>query len=211
MNYVELINKFWKLDETWQFTCIETRLYFYLLKTANSLGWVDDWTHSDDRTAANVGVAKNTLKNSRNRLAQAGLIAFKKGGQGFANKTRYQILTAKPAPRQIPKQIPIPIAEDAPLINKQNINQTNKETSKEKPQCFSPPTQEQVEEYCRSRNNNVDAQKFVDFYTAKDWMIGRNKMKNWQASVRTWERKESGYVHPAASHNTENMNDDERW
>ena len=39
MTYIELINNFWFLDEDWQFTCCETRLYFYLLKTANRLGW----------------------------------------------------------------------------------------------------------------------------------------------------------------------------
>lgn len=47
MTYIELINNFWELDEDWQFTCCETRLYFYLLKTANRLGWVDSWTRSD--------------------------------------------------------------------------------------------------------------------------------------------------------------------
>ena len=46
MTYIELINNFWFLDEDWQFTCCETRLYFYLLKTANRLGWVDSWTRS---------------------------------------------------------------------------------------------------------------------------------------------------------------------
>ena len=211
MNYIELVNKFWELDEAWQFTCTETRLYFYILKTANRLGWVDSWTHSDERTAANVGVSKNTLKTSRNRLAQAELITFKRGGQGHANKTRYQLLTAMPASKRTAKPAPLPAANNMPLLNKQDINQTEKETGKEKPTAFSPPTLEQVETYCQSRINSVDAQKFVDFYTAKNWMIGRNKMKDWQASVRTWEHRESEYVHPAANHNAKNVNDDERW
>ena len=53
---------------------------------------------------------------------------------------------------------------------------------------FSPPTVEEVEEYCIERNNNVDAQSFVDFYTSKGWMVGKNKMKDWKSAVRTWER-----------------------
>ena len=56
---------------------------------------------------------------------------------------------------------------------------------------FKPPTLQEVQEYCRERNNKVDAQSFVDFYESKDWMVGKNKMKDWRASVRTWERRET--------------------
>ena len=55
---------------------------------------------------------------------------------------------------------------------------------------FVPPTVEEVSEYCRERGNNVDAQCFVDFYSSKGWYIGKSKMRDWKASVRTWERKE---------------------
>lgn len=55
---------------------------------------------------------------------------------------------------------------------------------------FIPPTVEEVSEYCRERGNNVDAQCFVDFYSSKGWYVGKSKMRDWKASVRTWERKE---------------------
>jgi hypothetical protein len=45
-----------------------------------------------------------------------------------------------------------------------------------------------VTEYCKERNNKVDPQSFVDFYTAKGWMVGKNKMRDWKAAVRTWEQ-----------------------
>lgn len=53
---------------------------------------------------------------------------------------------------------------------------------------FLEPTIEEVQAYCRERNNRVDAEMFVNFYSAKGWMIGRNKMKNWKSAVHTWER-----------------------
>lgn len=56
---------------------------------------------------------------------------------------------------------------------------------------FTPPTLEEVEDYCLERNNGIDAQTFIDFYSSKGWMIGKNKMKDWKASVRTWERSRS--------------------
>lgn len=55
---------------------------------------------------------------------------------------------------------------------------------------FTIPTVEQVAEYCLERRNAVDAQRFVDHYTANGWKVGRNQMKDWKASVRTWEKNE---------------------
>ena len=37
--------------------------------------------------------------------------------------------------------------------------------------------------------NNIDAENFLDFYESKGWMVGKNKMKDWKAAVRTWEKK----------------------
>ena len=54
---------------------------------------------------------------------------------------------------------------------------------------FTPPTIEEVKEYCAERQNDVDPERFVNFYTAKGWMVGKNKMKDWKACVRTWEKK----------------------
>ena len=54
---------------------------------------------------------------------------------------------------------------------------------------FTPPTVSEVEEYCQERQNRIDAQSFVDFYESKGWMVGKNKMKDWKAAIRTWERQ----------------------
>jgi hypothetical protein len=55
---------------------------------------------------------------------------------------------------------------------------------------------DEVTAYCRERENQVDAQKFVDFYTSKGWKVGDQGMKDWKACVRTWERKDSGGFAP---------------
>ena len=54
---------------------------------------------------------------------------------------------------------------------------------------FTPPTVDDVKAYCEERKNNIDAQTFVDFYTSKGWKIGKNSMKDWKATVRTWEQR----------------------
>ena len=53
---------------------------------------------------------------------------------------------------------------------------------------FKPPSVDEVRAYCCERMNNVNAEAFVDFYESKGWMVGKNKMKDWKAAVRTWEK-----------------------
>lgn len=54
---------------------------------------------------------------------------------------------------------------------------------------FAPPSFDQVSEYCAERSNGIDPQAFIDFYESKGWMIGKNKMKDWKAAIRTWEQR----------------------
>lgn len=55
---------------------------------------------------------------------------------------------------------------------------------------FSPPTVDQVRAYCTEKGYAVDPDRFVDYYTSNGWRVGKNKMKDWKAAVRTWNRKE---------------------
>lgn len=55
---------------------------------------------------------------------------------------------------------------------------------------FVPPTLEEVTAYVRERGSKVDPQYFVDFYTAKGWMTGKTRMKDWKAACRNAERWE---------------------
>ena len=76
-------------------------------------------------------------------------------------------------------------------INNTSINK--KENIKRK---FTKPTIEEIEEYCKERNNGINAEAFYDFYESKDWYVGKNKMKNWKACVRTWEQRTKKEVKP---------------
>lgn len=75
--------------------------------------------------------------------------------------------------------------------NEQSREEKSREEKINNRERFTPPTVEEVSRYCQERNNEVDAQMFVNFYESKGWMIGKNRMKDWKASVRTWERKNS--------------------
>lgn len=78
------------------------------------------------------------------------------------------------------------------LHNNINIDNTNNNINNNiSEKRFKPPTVDEVRAYCIERHNNVDAERFIDYYTANGWKVGKNTMKDWKAAVRTWER--NGY------------------
>lgn len=76
-------------------------------------------------------------------------------------------------------------------IEQQGVRPKRKTTPKPPTNTrFVPPTVEEVAAYCKERGNGIDPEAFVDFYTSKGWKIGSNQMKDWKATVRTWEKRQ---------------------
>ena len=78
----------------------------------------------------------------------------------------------------------------------EDIRPTKEKTPTESKRKFSPPSLEEVREYCRQRKNAVKPEAFVDFYTSKGWMVGKTPMKDWKAAVRNWEHHEKPAAEP---------------
>lgn len=49
-----------------------------------------------------------------------------------------------------------------------------------------PPTTDEVSKYCLSEGIDVNASRFVDYYTSKGWTVGNQPMIDWKAAVRRW-------------------------
>ena len=79
------------------------------------------------------------------------------------------------------KTPPPPVAPPPSPANNEPVKRT----------VFRPPAVEEVAAYCAERRNNVDSQAWWDFYQSKGWMVGKNKMKDWKAAVRTWEKRDT--------------------
>jgi len=75
-------------------------------------------------------------------------------------------------------------------INKNVKNVKNDKNDKNK--RFIVPTIEEIEKYCKERNNQVNPLTFIDHYKSNGWMVGKNKMKDWKAAIRTWEQRNYG-------------------
>lgn len=56
--------------------------------------------------------------------------------------------------------------------------------------AFRPPSLDEVRAYCIERQNRVDPDRWYSHYESNGWKVGRNPMKDWQASIRTWEKNE---------------------
>lgn len=80
--------------------------------------------------------------------------------------------------------------------NKVNNKDNNKHINK------MPPSVDDVKEYCEKRNNGIDAEAFVDYYAQQGWKLANgNKMKDWQAAVRTWEKRNRKKEEPRSKTN----------
>jgi uncharacterized protein YdaU (DUF1376 family) len=78
-----------------------------------------------------------------------------------------------------------------------HMENENEDINNNKGVRFKIPELIEIIAYCKERKNKVDPAKFHDFYESKGWMIGKNKMKDWKASVRTWEKESKNNNEPA--------------
>lgn len=87
----------------------------------------------------------------------------------------------------------VPVIQSNPNTNPNPNTRENAHTHEK----FIKPTVEEVKAYCAERKNNVDAEHFVDYYESNGWSVGKAHMKDWRATVRSWEK--NGYNKPATT------------
>lgn len=173
-------------------------LYMFYYKTAkwqnhNPIKASDDYC----KKCLHWGIDK--LQATKKRLKEMELIEIiqRKDEQGKIEgwyiKVNYLVNETTIPETTIPSK-PQLVSQETNTINNKyintnnNINTNKKEIYKERNESFKKPTLEEVNEYCKERNNGIDAEYFIDFYESKNWMIGKSKMKDWKACVRTWEK-----------------------
>jgi hypothetical protein len=132
------------------------------------------------------GKNKVTISRWISELKRNGFIkisfTYKEGSKEIAN--RY-IQICYEGINKNDKEVLTKLLKNNNTINNNNTTYSNKEGR------FKKPTLDEVKNYCILRNNNIDSEAFIDFYESKNWQIGKNKMKDWKACIRTWERRET--------------------
>lgn len=87
---------------------------------------------------------------------------------------------------------PITNLKDGPQNAGPNSPADDPDPTKKSGKGFKPPTTEEVADYCKAGGYAIDPQRFVDFYASKGWMVGKSKMKDWQAALRGWAARDKG-------------------
>ncbi|KUY20871.1 Uncharacterised protein [Elizabethkingia miricola] len=148
------------------------------LKSGESRGKQSEPIDSDALSdEANASFASNAKQNEANEAVTDTVIVT-------VNDTVTDILLEKETKEG---EFEESIQEEIFETDKQPDEDLSKKVAQKK--VFRPPSVQQVQEYCNERKNNISGYEFVTFYQSKGWMIGKNKMKDWQAAVRTWEAK----------------------
>ena len=89
---------------------------------------------------------------------------------------------------QLQANVPVIQSESNPNPN----TNTNVCAQRTTPARFTPPSVDEVREFCAEKGYRIDAQHFIDYYEANGWKVGRNPMKDWKAAVRMWASRDSG-------------------
>lgn len=140
---------------------------------------------------------KPNIDNSTRRY-DANVSNGKKGGRPKKNKVEENPMETQEKPNNNPnetqiepnqnlnvdKDVDVDVDKDFNL----DMDKDKEKDKKKKANRFSKPTIQQIQEYCKSRNNNVDPNRFYDYYETVGWKVGKNPMKDWKAAIRTWER-----------------------
>ena len=167
----------------------------YLLSYAGA--GAESWP-SHTEIIHNLKISKRTLARSINQAIDGGYVTQKrKFSRSIGSRNIYNLTFmsenrgATRAPSKI-KRVPWchleGPPEHPPIKSNSKINTIN--MGQQQQRHFTAPTEQQVAEYLQElKTTTIDPAYFIDYYTSKDWMIGKNKMKDWKAAIRNWERR----------------------
>jgi hypothetical protein len=128
---------------------------------------------SRDLLARETGLSSQQIRTALTKLISTNEITSVTSSQGtiiqIVSYEKYQVPTNE-------------ITNEQPTSNQQSTTNNNVKNEKK----FIIPTFNDVLEYCMQNNLDVDGVKFINFYESKGWMVGKNKMKDWKAAIRTW-------------------------
>ncbi len=137
------------------------------------------------RVSETIGKESDSAERVRKHREKAKLI------ENNVNKTLHCNIDVTQSNTDVTKcntEIEIEIEKEIDIDIEKELELKKSNERKTKTKVFAIPTVDEIKEYCKERKNNVDAEKFFDYYESKGWLVGKTKMKNWQAAIRNWEK-----------------------
>ena len=156
----------------------------------------EDWDYSVRGLEQICKETKDTINGALHELEDNGYLVRKRiYTNGKISDWEYNIYETNdlhPKNQDIENQ-DIGFYDNNKILNNKLLNNKESNISKDilpKKVIFTPPTLEEVQEYCRERNSSVDPQTFYDYFNAGNWFDSKgNKVKNWKQKIITWEKR----------------------
>lgn len=177
-----------RVDKSDNYTVIHNAVFYdYSLSfkakglLCQMLSLPDGWSFSIEGLAKLGSDGRDSVASTLKELERAGYFRREQNrNSGKFQRIEY-IVTEKPfAENPITEK---PITDNPTQLNTKELN-TNKSTTKR----FIAPSIDEVRKYIEEKGYSIDPERFVDYYTANGWMVGKSHMKDWKATVRNWER-----------------------
>lgn len=143
--------------------------------------------------ASQWGVSKDKARNFLVLLEKDGMISHESVGKSTQiTVCKYDIYQGDLHDSQtiVQRSYNDHTTQSHPNKNDKNVNNENNDKNKRETKRFSKPTIEELEKYISENSYSISAKAFYDYYEANGWMVGRNKMKDWRAAVRSWNSRE---------------------
>ena len=184
-------------DDKIKLLAFEDRWHFVAILCMKCDGLLDEPESDvkDRRIAVNLGVQVRELGEIRRRLVEVGLVDETLNPLAW-DELQFKSDSSAERVRAYRERVKQPCNVSVTPQDTDTDTDTDTDPDKEKPaeeekpKQFTPPSLEEVQDYCLQRNNGIDPEAFIAFYTSKDWMIGKGKMKCWQSCVITWEKRD---------------------
>jgi hypothetical protein len=183
MNGYELSRKWfdWSFENPEQINPNHTALYFFIIEHCNRLGWKEKFGLPTTMAKEAIGIRSyNTYINTLNDLVEFGFINLIEKSK---NQYSSNIIALSNFDKAHDKALDKALIKHTTKQGESIVSIDKQETKNNK---FIIPTFNDVLEYCMQNNLDVDGVKFINFYESKGWMVGKNKMKDWKAAIRTW-------------------------
>jgi hypothetical protein len=205
-------------DEKLRLLAFEDRWHFVAilcLKSQGILDNLDDEAMQRRKVAVKLGVQLRELDEIARRLAEVGLldqstlqplawdrrqyksdnaasrVAEHRERKAKACKVtrRYSNVTVTPPDTDTDTDADIGTVSEGVQGESQSVAAAPHRRAQKGGSRFSAPTLDQVADYCHERGNQIDPEKFHDYYESNGWKVGKSAMKDWKAAVRNWEKR----------------------
>lgn len=187
---------FLRKEQRKKYTCISNDVFHSDLSLkargmlCTMLSLPDNWEFSENGLQAILKDGQASIRSAIKELEHNGFL-FRTRERDESGRMGKSVWIISDYPRLENPSLDSSNLGNRPQLNTKESN-TKELNTKRDSRRFAPPSIEEVRAYCIERQNNVNPQRFIDHYESNGWMVGRNKMKDWRAAVRTWESNAIG-------------------